>query len=696
MNKILKKINGLLVTLSLTTMVFSPVAMGEQAKENADRVSKTQLEQFVKEYGLNKSMTVGEFYQKAKDQFPPRIQKMIEPLMTQFKNEPMPQFEVSQVKNSQGESIATLRISNKDQLSTIQFVGEEGKYVKFDNTYLSEDDIVNFDDMFKRLYYGDANHRKGMGEAQNSIPSSKQQSGAVASPTKFSGLPKINQQMWKKMTPMERAQFMVNMRLLWSGAEAVLDANKPQKSAKEKGKKTSALDKWNSFLSMISEAQADESTKCVVAGYIGEYGKGSKGSSCEYPEGIDKTDCKFPCSETIYGFDPAGKRFCLKNSIELQTATHFNKGCDKLMPLNSSLLAPTSTKKDSTRYDGLTEINKAKALADPKMQENTKKYLKSMLAKKNSKLADAFEKGTIDAELLKELVTIQSEFDGIIGKARTDCQAAADEKKQKDKNFWGACDQLHARFLFVSAYLEKTPGCSAGTIDPETLTCSCPDGMPAVLPGAKCESKPIVQPPPPTSGGTPVTPPQGSGKCDPACKSDETCKETDDGKGVKDYSCVSKNKPDKKKSGGGFWGFIKKLAPWVLGAGALFLVYKLFSPKKPKLNPAGDVCANGTIPPCGSVTCTAPKALLANGGCACAACPPGQTLTNASTCQCDQTATTTTLYVCADGVTQVSNLANCPATATYTCWDGSKVSNPINCPEQTTTNPTTKPVETGR
>lgn len=700
MNTILKKINGLLVTVSMATMVFSPVAMGKQAQAEAEKISKAQLEQFVQEFGLNKSMTVGEFYKKNKDQFPPRIQKMIEPLMTQFKNEAMPQFEVTQAKNSQGEMVATLRITGKDQLSSIQFLGEKGKFVKFDNTNLTLEDVANFDDMFAKLYFGDASHRKGMGDAYTSPKTMKKQTKTTAKavvPAKFSGTPKITREMWKKMTPMERAQFMMNMRMLWSGAQDVLDA----KELRKKGKKTSSLDKWNNFFSMLDEAQAAD-TKCVVAGYIGTYGTGKR---CNYPAGAKTGGCNFPCNPTIYGFDSSGKQFCLSSSNELQTATHYNKGCDAKMPLTSvELPLPAQAAgKDASRYQGILEANKAQALKDPAALANTKKYLESMLNGSSPELKDAFAKGNITAELLAKLQEIQTNFDSTITAARNDCAAAAGET-QYDREFWGACDQLHKRFLFVAAYLEKNPGCKdGGKVDESTLTCSCASG-PAVAPGAVCATPPTPTPEPPTSGTPVVEPPSdGGGQCDPKCSGGEVCQKTASAGDNDVWECVKPggDKPDKDKKGGfwsGLWNGVKKVAPWVIGGAALWLLYsKFLKPKKPALKSAGDACPNGTIPPCGQ-TCTAPQAMLSSGVCGCPACPPGQTMTNASSCLCENTTVTTTLYVCADGVTQVSDLANCPATQLL-CpgTTDTYVTNLLNCPETTTTTPTTtKPVDSTR
>ena len=98
LTKVAKQLNTLFVTLSLATMVFTPVAMGQEA----ERLSKKQAESIIQELGLNKSITLNEFYKKNKYIFPERIQKQMEILVKKFGNEKMPTIEVA---TSQGKGM---------------------------------------------------------------------------------------------------------------------------------------------------------------------------------------------------------------------------------------------------------------------------------------------------------------------------------------------------------------------------------------------------------------------------------------------------------------------------------------------------------------------------------------------------------------------------------------------------------------
>lgn len=661
---------------SVLTMIFSPVAMGLQSEENL----KKQIETFMAETQLNKRITYKEFWNKTKHLYSGQVYKDVERYLMSAPNELMPEFALKESLSSTGEKIPTLTISENGKSHTMQIFGEKAKFAKFNNVVLTENDLTLVTPAMKRLMASDIKIKKE--HDRNLIK---------ANSSKFSGTPKITREMWKKMTPMEHAQFMMSLRLLWSGAQDVLDAKEASDSKKpvrQNGKKTSSLDKWNIFFAMMNDnvEAVTAGTKCVVAGYIGTYGADKK---CKYPANTKVTGCNYPCNPTIYGFSSGGKQFCLANEGELQTATHFNKGCDAKMPLTSvDLPLPSpSAKKDASRYQGILDANKNLALKDPKAMENTKKYLESML-QGTPEMRDAFANGNITDDLLKKLQEIQQQFDSTISAARADCATAAVEKDQYDKNFWGACDQLHKRFLFVAEFLTKKPGCAdSKSVNPETLKCPC-DGGGEAVPGAQCVA--VVKPTPVEE----VT----SGTTEAVVKEPIQCV---NGTTEVEGSCVCEDgkepQGEDKKCGTGFnW------KPWLIGAGLIggaALLYFLFKKKK-KDNPAvaavppapqvcQNVCAanttqNPTTCACDPIVqqpvCTAPQ-VFSGGVCGCPvtnACTPGQQIYNLNSCQCDSVAQPS---VCADGVTQYftpPGPGTCPAPTV--CQNGSQVYPPATCP----------------
>lgn len=668
---------------SLLTMIFSPLALGLQSEDTL----KKQIEAFISETQLNKRITYKEFWNKTKHLYSGQVYKDVERYLMSAPNELMPEFTLKESVSSTGEKIPTLTISEKGKSYNMQIFGEKAKFAKLNNVVLTENDLMLITPAMKRLMASDIKIKK---EHDKNLIKVK--------PSTFTGTPKITREMWKKMTSTQRAQFMIGLRLLHSGAEDVLNAKEAYESKNvnpKKGKKTSALDKWNNFFAMLNqdtEAVA-AGTKCVVAGYIGTYGADRK---CKYPAGAISPGCNLPCNPTIYGFGGGGKQFCLSNDTELQTATHYNKGCDAKMPLTSielSLPRLASAKKDASRYQGILDENRAEALKDPKVIDNTRTYLASML-QGTPDLKAAFESGNISEELLAKLREIQTQFDSTIAAARKDCSDSADEKAQYDKNFWGACDQLHKRFLFVAEVLTKKPGCPENkSVNPETLKCPC-DGGGEAIPGAQCVAvvAPVTEPTESGSGTTEVVGGSETLQC-----TGETVE--------KDGSCVCENgkepQGEDKKCGSGFnW------KPWLIGAGViaggalLWFLLKKKKKDKPELVPpvvpppqgcqtvcAANMTQNPTTCACDPIvqqpTCVAPQVLNA-GVCSCPtanACTPGQQVYNLSSCQCD---TVVQPGTCPDGTTTYytpPGPSTCPAPTI--CQNGSSVYPPATCPPVT-------------
>lgn len=718
----MKKICRFVATAgSVLTIIFSPVAHGLQSEENL----KKQIEGFIADTQLNKRVTYKEFWNKIKHIVPGQAYKDVERYFMQAPNELMPEFKVTESTSSTGEKIPTITITEKGKTYNVQIFGETTKFAKFNNVILSENDVLLFTPAMKRIMASDIKIKKS--HDINVIKEQKKN---------FSGTPKINSEMWSKMNPTQRAQFVLNLRFLWTGAQDVLRLKDEQDAKKEipqKGKKTSSLEKWNNFFAMIESAQASEGTTalngtdCVVAGYIGRYGKGQDNRiRCQYPQAAKRsTSCKNPCNELIYGYQDNGTQICLADS-DLAKATHFESGCEKVRPLTVmklALPAANSSLKGSARYKDIVDKNKAEALAafnsDEKVRDLTKNYLASLLKGPQKEL---FNSGKVDESLLTELRRIQTVFDTEIAQAREACAKAANSV-QYDQNFEGACDQLHRRFLFVAAYLEKKPGCpDSKPINPETLQCKCDTGE--VLPGsASCGAPPSpvlndckVKFPGvstdwdqtkgecicPENGQAPVQGANGKYSCSSGGSEVQTCDQKYPGLGTteKEGQCVCEDgkepSGDPKKCGSGFnW------KPWLIGAGVIgvgVLAWLLLKKKKdkpvtppPPPPPQGcqNTCPSGTaLNPttcsCDAViqppTCTAPQ-IVTNNICACPAtnaCTPGQQVYNLSTCQCD---TVVQPGICADGVTPYytpPGSSTCPAPTV--CQNGSQVYPPNTCP----------------
>jgi len=762
MNQLFNVVRWSLLKASVFSFVMMPVSQGMAAETQAREMNKLKVQNSLIELGLNKSITVGQFYDKNKSLFPQRIQKQLEGFIKANRNQPMPTFEVSANKNSQGEEIPTLRISQGSELVNVQIFAESDRYFRFNNSNLTEVDVVNFKDMFIKLYNGDEKLRRPTSAANPAKPNS------AVGVQKSTMIPEISAATWKSMTPEQRAGYVMMMRLLWNDARSVLYKINKQK-------KTTALENFYKLFFQDAEAETkraktasssgfEAGKACLIAGYVTEYSstvcdhkkiKGSyRGSDLYTKAAAGCTGGQIACNPLVFG-TPNGQPICITpgQNKDFQTATHFEGPCERNNHLGSKVQFLKDPSKKQGRYDtdnlALSEEQiKAQLKADQgEALTETKSFIEGILKFKDPTLVDAFVNGKMDPTLFEKLKEIRDDFNEEIRQAKTACIAASNENQKQEKNFWDACDQLQRRQIFVAEYLAKNPGCKdGGSLDPETLKCSCPGpNKDQVIPGNKCSAGGT---PPSSEGGQcpkgmsakttapgdtrclcmggagnftldevkapgfdvaqkcglkpdkpPVTTPGAdAGKCTPSCTGDQKCalvsKSTDTGAEV--WECRggsgSGKPPKEKEDSNWFSGFFKKAAPWLLGGLAIFAMYKLWSPKKPSLNAAADKCPNGTNAPC-ITTCPSPQALI-NNICQCAACPPGQTLTNASACTCSTSGGSgTTEVTCPDGVTKKPTLAECPATQ-YTCWDGSKVANPINCPEKPAT--TLNSVPTGK
>lgn len=493
------------VSTATWTMLMAPVAMGQEAK----RVSKQQVQTVVNQLGLNKKITLGEFYTKNKDLFPPRVQKEIEPLFMNFKNQLMPSFVVISSKGTSGEEIPTIRISQGNELLNLQWFGEQEKMLKFQNTSLTEVDVINFEDMFTRIIAGDEKYRKQI--ERNSAKSKK-----FSSNPKY---PDVTKAEWKSMSPQNKASYIVNLRTLWQDARKVLKVkytdNKKTKTSQnffDKNKNFFALFLGQDVVAarkIVATGQTTENyfsgQSCIVAGYVARYEKISGAEVCNY-KAVDQTyagtdnslylQAKATCSASkqiacnpyVYG-TPNGAPTCVTPSlteVSFQKATHWDGPCDSSSRLQTSQ-NETEILKDKSKAQGRYEdgnlmseeerkaIFKAEQGNDLKLTED---YLLGLLKFRglvNKDIKSIFDSGVISDQILNQILIDKKIFDKEIAEAQNSCKvesaASKTEKRVHEKNYWQACDQLHRRFIFIQELFQSK--CPGQKLNPDTLKCIC-------------------------------------------------------------------------------------------------------------------------------------------------------------------------------------------------------------------------------
>lgn len=691
-------------SLSILTMTLLPLSDGFAAQNRQIEINKQMVKDAIYQMGLNKSTTYGEFYEKNKNLFPPRLQKEFSSYFLNNKNEKMPQFEISSVKDSEGRLVPMLRSSQNGELFSVQFTGEENKFLKFNNTNLSEIDLINFTDAIKRITSSEQKLRNQVRSSSNlkSVGTKK--------------FPDFDSKVWAKLSPTQRAGYAIAMRSLYNDAHGVLlalDSTKKKKSKKFSllspffGHEASAKpegnfetiydeDKLNSNSSSTKSTQSNsnDSDSCLVAGYVTTY----KGKTCTYSSMKEEYKnestlagkafkfCgnKIACNPLVFG-TPGGEPRCIKRTNpKLQQATHWKGPCEDRNQTTNTEIQFLKDKKDNAGRYASENITMTKddieAEAFKQQKENnleaTKSYIEGILKYNNKDLLDVFTSKKPNEDLIKELIRIKDDFNTEISQATEACKQASSSGKYHEKNFWGACDQLQRRFIFVEAYLnEQIPCHDKKQVNSQTLMCGC-GAEKEVAPGAVCTAPPKVEPPlvppvvPPTTTDPTVdpvspSPNQDIGSCEKTCDLKTHRCEKVEYDGVIAYDCILKGlvvKPEKKN---GFGLFLKKALPFIATAAVLTGMYFLWKPKKVGLDPAGDRCPDGSMAPCKPL-CESPKVYL-EGQCRFPGCPPGSTIID-TTGACGKPERNVK-HVCADGLTIVDSPDQCPAR--------------INCPDGT-------------
>jgi hypothetical protein len=527
-------------------MAFSPLAFAKEAEQ----ISQKNLRLYLQEFGLDRKSTLGEYWQKSKAYYPAFVYNDLQKYVAENKNKLMPEFILSSAKGSDGRDIPVISINQNGKTNTLQFFGEKKKWLKFNNVFLSEDDLKNPVAAIARIEASDLRIKKEYDKLRDEqrkktkVPAvskadAKRHLQQAQDLARFQGFPRITPVLWKSMTKQQRAGFIVKMRLLRESALKVLALN-PTKAKKTAALERSVIEVF--YRNIFGEealaetqdgAQANKARSaakmdvklrgqrivtqqgaivevpytaptCVVAGYIGAYGKvdnvnGPNRPGCSVDVAIasykSSPSLKFvqeandtcaaekpntvACNPILYSY-PKGKEICIsKTEAQFQVATLFDGPCDRASRLSSS---PDVIKFATKDYSDIQpEARRHEIIEqDQKKQDYqmTKDFLDGMLLKRDPISKLLFDKGEWSLDLDNKLVEIQSQFEEEIGRATESCRnsivAGTNESYQKL-----ACDQLHRRWLFTEREIAKlrSKACDpdaryVGTYDKDELSTS--------------------------------------------------------------------------------------------------------------------------------------------------------------------------------------------------------------------------------
>lgn len=534
---LLKVASWTLAHASWMTMTLSPVAMGKAAEKNSVDYYKQQ----VREIGLDKKITAKEFWEKVKNDLPGYAYFEIEQAVKQNPNALMPKFEVSSSKTSDGQVIPVITFTENGKTSTIQMYGEKDKFMKYNNTVVSENDSKTPSTLFQKLIDGDSKLNK---QYQDGLKKQRQVSGTSAknTTTKSNGLfSQMNKNMWKKMTMEQRVSYFIQMRMMYLDAKKVTELNS------KNGKKTSSFNQLEMIYKAIfqdAEAQVPsdaaklgtsdkkhvvtsldgkkkisipyDAQSCIVAGYVGKYVpmvnnvNGQKRPGCsvdvatanyanksglEYVVDAnkqcmnDKGVSGIACNPIIYGY-PNGSPICVsKNSQEFQIATHWEGPCDTASRLSYTKDVVDTQGKDYSKI--VPRSAQEEAIRKDQETQNlalTKSFIEGVLTKKDANLLALFKDGKWSQALEDEINRMGSQFDKEIEEAIAICEKDITAKHEKNQK--GACDQLHRRKLFYKEFIKTLKK------DEPTVVTSGDVTTPTVCPADPDPTNPCIEPEP--------------------------------------------------------------------------------------------------------------------------------------------------------------------------------------------------------
>lgn len=198
-------------------MVMSPVALGAQAERQ-----KQELDVFILSTELNKPQTFEQFWNKNKAIMHGQIYETAANYVRKNPQGQMPVIKTVQTRNSLGETINNIEMTFNNKIVSFQFIGDQKRFLKYKSVYLSEADVINFDQALTKMIKVDPDLAK---DFSLNFKSSKQEIKEARNRNAsrlYSGLPQISQQTWAKMSRVDRAHYILNMRAYWTDSLKVL------------------------------------------------------------------------------------------------------------------------------------------------------------------------------------------------------------------------------------------------------------------------------------------------------------------------------------------------------------------------------------------------------------------------------------------------------------------------------------------
>ncbi|WP_413612175.1 hypothetical protein [Bdellovibrio sp. HCB-110] len=422
--------------ISVVTMCISPIAEGAAAASQ-----KKLINQYLKETGLTtKKLTVGEYWGMVRHVYPDKLQTQMDEWVRLNRNELMPSIEATSFKDAEGNEQVRLTLTKDGQSATLTFTGDEDKPLKVNSVSFSKKELMNynnFNDIAAKLAKQDPAIAKSL------------KTGKLARVSKNSVL---SWDEYKKLSPRQRAEYMVRMRMAMEAADKVLQVRNKYRAS------YSPDNKYEYVLQVLfgdaAYAGALTGQNCIIAGYISKYGKDDSCGSEKKGGALNadlrgqmearKGSCsgnQVACNPLVYGFKAGGASYCVGQS-EMKYAT---ANCNKQ--------SPVGTPQDKKRI--------------------IESYLEHAAGKKVDLKLN--EEGKIPEEQKSEIDPFLSELKDMLNDANAKCNMVPlkDIKKAREEQD-SACRELQTRMIALETFavIKEPPSPPLPLPDPSTGTCN--------------------------------------------------------------------------------------------------------------------------------------------------------------------------------------------------------------------------------
>jgi hypothetical protein len=324
-------------TLVCVQMAISPLAMGAEAKTRVLQITQVQrVRELLKvtEFGARKDLTVGEFYQKVRDQYPEEFQAQMDPWVLAHRKELMPKLQTSTYKDSQGREQVRLMMTDKSGQMTVATMGAvENPSVKINEVVI--DSTIAPEKYLETVISKDSKLKEAAMNSKGKAPALDTALDTVPSYHEFNNL-----------TAMGKAQYFLNLRITMELAQQILEKHHSRHAST--GANYGSI---YAFLALVEAAFAvAPGQSCIVAGWVSQY---SENTSCggvrngredldaqigklnrAFPGAKGCSGSMLPCNPMVYGFDRGGQMYCVPSQPK-SVSNVATTNCEAKSPLGN-------------------------------------------------------------------------------------------------------------------------------------------------------------------------------------------------------------------------------------------------------------------------------------------------------------------------------------------------------------------------